>query len=255
MLGADSPTHILPPMSHVDQILQYEAHRKLMIEVGMAVMATATETEKDQAIARLMPNRGVANETTTDLLAEYLIHNTRRDGRPLIQVAETILSGLNEEQKTMLQAMVASHWDLYKVKSAEVGVGMDVDSCWENSGERFVFAREGSKNIQAGEFILARLFTMGPITQSSPLVIRVPDAFLRALTDQQQKGKLRPCHELVADHAFMEGLAISMLVASQRNVAIDQGELLPATHVAKTAGRNDPCPCESGKKYKKCCGA
>ncbi|MCI6277572.1 MAG: SEC-C domain-containing protein, partial [Clostridium sp.] len=19
-------------------------------------------------------------------------------------------------------------------------------------------------------------------------------------------------------------------------------------------GRNDPCPCESGKKYKKCCG-
>jgi preprotein translocase subunit SecA len=24
---------------------------------------------------------------------------------------------------------------------------------------------------------------------------------------------------------------------------------------AKKAGRNDPCPCGSGKKYKKCCGA
>lgn len=23
---------------------------------------------------------------------------------------------------------------------------------------------------------------------------------------------------------------------------------------AKQAGRNDPCPCGSGKKYKKCCG-
>ena len=22
----------------------------------------------------------------------------------------------------------------------------------------------------------------------------------------------------------------------------------------QTAGRNDPCPCGSGKKYKKCCG-
>ncbi|MFY7953965.1 MAG: SEC-C metal-binding domain-containing protein [Armatimonadaceae bacterium] len=21
-----------------------------------------------------------------------------------------------------------------------------------------------------------------------------------------------------------------------------------------TAGRNDPCPCKSGKKFKKCCG-
>lgn len=26
-------------------------------------------------------------------------------------------------------------------------------------------------------------------------------------------------------------------------------------HVEKTPGRNDPCPCGSGKKYKKCCGA
>ena len=24
---------------------------------------------------------------------------------------------------------------------------------------------------------------------------------------------------------------------------------------AQTVGRNDPCPCGSGKKYKKCCGA
>jgi SWIM/SEC-C metal-binding protein len=29
----------------------------------------------------------------------------------------------------------------------------------------------------------------------------------------------------------------------------------PETYVAeKTVGRNDPCPCGSGKKYKKCCG-
>ena len=26
-------------------------------------------------------------------------------------------------------------------------------------------------------------------------------------------------------------------------------------HKEKTPGRNDPCPCGSGKKYKKCCGA
>jgi SWIM/SEC-C metal-binding protein len=29
----------------------------------------------------------------------------------------------------------------------------------------------------------------------------------------------------------------------------------PETFIAeKTVGRNDPCPCGSGKKYKKCCG-
>ncbi|HLO77428.1 MAG TPA: YchJ family protein [Magnetospirillum sp.] len=29
----------------------------------------------------------------------------------------------------------------------------------------------------------------------------------------------------------------------------------PAQRVADKVGRNDPCPCGSGKKYKKCCGA
>ena len=29
----------------------------------------------------------------------------------------------------------------------------------------------------------------------------------------------------------------------------------PVRNAAKKVGRNDPCPCGSGKKYKKCCGA
>ena len=30
---------------------------------------------------------------------------------------------------------------------------------------------------------------------------------------------------------------------------------VPIRNEAPSAGRNDPCPCGSGKKYKKCCGA
>jgi preprotein translocase subunit SecA len=29
----------------------------------------------------------------------------------------------------------------------------------------------------------------------------------------------------------------------------------PVRREGKKVGRNDPCPCGSGKKYKKCCGA
>jgi preprotein translocase subunit SecA len=29
----------------------------------------------------------------------------------------------------------------------------------------------------------------------------------------------------------------------------------PQTRAGSKIGRNDPCPCGSGKKYKKCCGA
>jgi len=38
--------------------------------------------------------------------------------------------------------------------------------------------------------------------------------------------------------------ATPMTAASQR-------EAVPA---GKKVGRNDPCPCGSGKKYKRCCG-
>jgi SEC-C motif-containing protein len=36
-----------------------------------------------------------------------------------------------------------------------------------------------------------------------------------------------------------------------------EGEVVPRTVVRESpkVGRNDPCPCGSGKKYKKCCGA
>ncbi len=28
----------------------------------------------------------------------------------------------------------------------------------------------------------------------------------------------------------------------------------PVIHTQPKIGRNDPCPCQSGKKYKQCCG-
>jgi uncharacterized protein YecA (UPF0149 family) len=31
-------------------------------------------------------------------------------------------------------------------------------------------------------------------------------------------------------------------------------EPVEQVHSERTVGRNDPCPCGSGKKYKKCCG-
>ncbi len=33
----------------------------------------------------------------------------------------------------------------------------------------------------------------------------------------------------------------------------DEEPVVPATRAAPTVGRNAPCPCGSGKKYKKCC--
>jgi len=45
----------------------------------------------------------------------------------------------------------------------------------------------------------------------------------------------------------------------KQNYIMSRGEDVPETKTIKNegakTGRNDPCPCGSGKKYKKCCGA
>ena len=47
-------------------------------------------------------------------------------------------------------------------------------------------------------------------------------------------------------------------IASQQQEAIDasQGDqrIDPIRNKGKRVGRNDPCPCNSGKKFKNCCG-
>jgi tetratricopeptide (TPR) repeat protein len=49
-----------------------------------------------------------------------------------------------------------------------------------------------------------------------------------------------------------EGLPLSEL---SNVAAMLRGTSSPATAGGPKAGRNDPCPCGSGKKFKKCCGA
>ena len=38
------------------------------------------------------------------------------------------------------------------------------------------------------------------------------------------------------------------------NTNASAGEAQTPVHVEKKVGRNEPCPCGSGKKYKNCCG-
>jgi SWIM/SEC-C metal-binding protein len=46
------------------------------------------------------------------------------------------------------------------------------------------------------------------------------------------------------------------LLSAERREEIAKEQRKAGTVVKdKTPGRNDPCPCGSGKKYKKCCGA
>ncbi len=45
------------------------------------------------------------------------------------------------------------------------------------------------------------------------------------------------------------------ILSAERRDAITKGHKASKIAVSSKVGRNDPCPCGSGKKYKKCCSA
>lgn len=58
-----------------------------------------------------------------------------------------------------------------------------------------------------------------------------------------------------ADYLFTIEEWDGILSADERKDIADKWRRSRTVVKEKTPGRNDPCPCGSGKKYKKCCGA
>jgi uncharacterized protein len=56
-------------------------------------------------------------------------------------------------------------------------------------------------------------------------------------------------------HAMRDGGNLNDVAIPTSLLDAIAGQAAPAKPAAPQAGRNDPCPCGSGQKYKRCCGA
>jgi len=77
---------------------------------------------------------------------------------------------------------------------------------------------------------------------------------VRSAGERSEEGEGTPSGESLGARAEMDGpKRPKYAVTTNRE---DGGSAKqPQKRVGKKIGRNDPCPCGSGKKYKKCCGA
>jgi preprotein translocase subunit SecA len=73
-----------------------------------------------------------------------------------------------------------------------------------------------------------------------------PEAHRRRMPSQ----RLRTVHENAANLGFAAAEESDIQRASR-----ERSQKQQPLRVEQKVGRNDPCPCGSGKKYKKCCGA
>jgi len=83
------------------------------------------------------------------------------------------------------------------------------------------------------------------------LQVNVPEK-----TREERRREQR--QELVASHQDAVGMGFATASKTEDNPmaeASKRGKRQPIQRQGQKIGRNDPCPCGSGKKYKKCCGA
>lgn len=88
----------------------------------------------------------------------------------------------------------------------------------------------------------------------APLRAAQPDWFapMRELAASEGREPAMPDEET---EQWMDAVAPAIIAIHGTRPAQQGGAGRPAQRATPKVGRNDPCPCGSGKKYKKCCGA
>ncbi len=85
------------------------------------------------------------------------------------------------------------------------------------------------------------------------LQVNIPEA------DRERRQKEMKSQDLVASHQDAVGMGFGSATQSEEGSpmaeASKRGKAKPIQREGPKVGRNDPCPCGSGKKYKKCHGA
>jgi preprotein translocase subunit SecA len=157
------------------------------------------------------------------------------------------------EQFVLIQIFDQSWKDhLYAMDMLKTGIGLQA---FAERDPRVAYKKEGYRYFQE---------------MMSGVRDKVTDLIFRArFAGAQPEARGSAYRETAAVHDTSHNYGVSENVRETAGVAAGGGEMQQAadapqgegakvktiTREAPKVGRNDPCPCGSGKKYKKCCGA
>jgi preprotein translocase subunit SecA len=151
------------------------------------------------------------------------------------------------EQFVLIQILDTSWKDhLYAMDMLKAGIGMHA---FAEKDPRVVFKKEGFEFFQQ--------MMMAVRDKVTDLIFRA-----RVVGQVQARSAYRETaavHESAGGYGVGENVAQTASAVDEKPVAAgaEAGTTVvkPIVREVAKVGRNDPCPCGSGKKYKKCCGA
>ncbi len=208
------------------------------------------------------------SESEMDILADHAIYDCLTDGRNAVDryAAEHTLA-VGGEEEAALNASLRAYYSVFHVREIEPGAGVVVEDLFRRE-EHFLADIALSETAVKGLVLATRVLPMDGFIMTAGASLPVgPDAGEEILAALDEAG-LWP--ETVRDlgreeAAKMAGkiVAICLRERAAENVGYEEvgesegeyeGDVTEPIHAGPRVGRNDPCPCGSGKKFKKCCG-
>lgn len=256
-----------------ERLARYKHLRRVGLELNNRLVETLSRSVLDEGGKKLgILKRDVLTLDTEDeiaVLMDYCLHDVRRHGVNAVEryLAETPPPAGSDEW-VLLQALRQARYSLFVVESAEPGVGVHVRDLLRDE-PLFLVDLGLSRTSAVGLVLAARVMApegIGMTTGAAlPVGVLPPGErtrFLGRLTAGFRGldvGNLSP--EEAGEWTATVIRTCLRQGAAERIAYVEPGQgirpgggsgaLPPARHI----GRNDPCPCGSGKKFKRCCGA
>jgi hypothetical protein len=258
---------------HAELLARYQHLRQVGRLLNNKLVQSLSKSVLDEGGKRLGILKGktllLDTEDVLAVLMDYCIHDVRRKGLNAVQryLAETPPAP-DPDEMVILRALRQARFSLFAVEATEPGVEIRVLDLLRD--EPLSLVDIGFSHTAAvGTMLAARVMSpdgIGMTTGSALPAGVLPPAgrarFLQGLAALLPGMDLRhPSPEQASELAGSVIRTCLQQGAAERigyvdpNLEAVQARLPAAPPRARRLGRNEPCPCGSGRKYKHCCGS
>lgn len=273
-LHADQPLSLVIESNKVDNSRpvnyasikhEYAALRLAAKALNNRLVATLQKHEIETAARLLGIMRGKRIEFETEdemsVLFDYTIHNLFHDGRnAVVRMLEDNPPPENSLEFRILRSMQKSHHTILRVEEASPGLGVRVfDTTMDRS---ILIVDKGFSMTATPETMLAtRIYSVYEgwwVTTGAALPV-TSESLERIWQEQKDHARRFEREPTDIEWATMVTRACLASGASQHIGYVDFKKIRSKERTpqlissSRKIGRNDPCPCGSGKKYKMCC--
>lgn len=204
----------------------------------------------------------LGSESEMSVLMDYCLYDYRWDVHNAIEryVSQTPIEA-GSDKSILLEAMLKPRYSLFAVDDVERGLGVQTRDLFRGDSG-FVVDVAFSETAVKGFILACRIISPdnGRLSMTTgtglPVDRPIMERIIQDIPERfgQTAGEIAQMSPEKAAGFSASIIRICLEGDASSRMAYEDNITGETTRVGHKVGRNEPCPCGSGKKYKKCCG-